>query len=202
MKYFTVVALSALFSLNAVYAANSSNVNVGVDQGGNRMYVGNGGTLDIETGGIFSLNSTTITPSSTEFNQLHNASQGSGELEVQRVARCFYDVTVSGGGAGTSTLSCTLPANAVIVGGLLDFATGITGGSGATVAIQANTANDILSAHSINTNYFTGRMAIVPVYTAASAVKMTGASSLQVVIGSSTLTAGKFNLFIDYFLSQ
>lgn len=32
----------------------TQNVNVGIEQGGNRMFVKNGGTLDIEAGGIFS----------------------------------------------------------------------------------------------------------------------------------------------------
>lgn len=38
----------------------SSNVNVGIEQGGNRLYVKNGGTLDIETGGILSFAGTPL----------------------------------------------------------------------------------------------------------------------------------------------
>jgi len=32
----------------------SANINIGTEQGGNRMFVRSGGTLDIEAGGIFS----------------------------------------------------------------------------------------------------------------------------------------------------
>ncbi|SDC06843.1 hypothetical protein SAMN05216337_1001174 [Bradyrhizobium brasilense] len=38
--------------------SNTQNVKVGIEQGAQRMFVKNGGTLDIEAGGVFSLGGT------------------------------------------------------------------------------------------------------------------------------------------------
>jgi hypothetical protein len=117
--------------------------------------------------------------------------------------RVTYDWAVDGGAISTITpaKTVTLPVNTIIYGGLLEVITAATvSGSVPTIAVQAQAANDLVSAANYNGAPWstTGIKAIVPVMTAATAVQVTStAKAVKVVIGTAaTLTALKFNVHL------
>src|SRR4051812_48465232 len=64
-----------------------------------------------------------------------------------KVMRAKYDFAVEGGAVSTIALNtATLPVGAVILGGYLDVQTIPTSGGSATIAVQAQAANDLVTA--------------------------------------------------------
>jgi hypothetical protein len=122
------------------------------------------------------------------------------------VAKFSYDFAVQGGVLGDITLAGTpLPKNAVVWDGVVDVITPLTGGAGATAAVStAQSANDLITAADITGAPWStaGSKALTPVGTAAASIKMTADRAPKLVIGTGALTAGKFNLFIKYYLSD
>lgn len=196
------LALIAFGISHVILANNSSTSSVGIDQGAARMFVANGGTLDIETGGILSMNAVTLTPTSTEFNAVHETAQSANQLGLMHYARWTYDFAVSGGAVGTINLTPQLPAKAVILGGFIDPSTSLLGLSGATISFGVEAAGDLKAAASVTGYASTGRSSLIPAFTGATSVKTTVARGLSVVIGTSTITQGKANIFVEYYLSQ
>lgn len=121
-----------------------------------------------------------------------------------RMGKWTYSFAVNGGGTGTIAMTGeTLPVNAVVIGGILDVTTAITGG--ATVAIQLQSANDIISAAADSGAPWstTGIKAIVPVFTAATSKKVaTTAKTPSLVVTVAAITAGIFNLTLVYGISD
>ena len=122
------------------------------------------------------------------------------------VAKFSYDFAAQGGAAGDITLVGTpLPIKAVVWDGVVDVITPLTGGAGATAAVSTSqSANDLITAADITGAPWStaGSKAIVPVGTAAASIKMTAARAPKLVVATNDLTAGKFNLFIEYYLSD
>ena len=119
----------------------------------------------------------------------------------------LYDFSVQGGAQGTINLDDTLnefgatgditiPDNSIVWSGIADVVTDPTSGGSATVALGLNTTTDILGATAIAS--VTGLLALVPVGTAATAVKMTAAQTLDMTIGTADLTAGYINVYLQY----
>lgn len=119
-----------------------------------------------------------------------------GSLEV---IRAKYKFSEDGGAAGTITLmpGSYVPDGFVIYGGWVDVIAAVTG-SGASVAVQLQAANDLISAAAISGAPWstTGRKAIVPVMTAASSLKATAARNISAVITAADLTAGEFDIVL------
>ncbi len=122
------------------------------------------------------------------------------------VAKFSYDYDVEGGATSTITLRGTpLPKNAIVWDGVVDVITALTSATSATAAVTTSqSANDLITAADVSGAPWstTGSKALVPVGTAAASIKMTAERKPAVVIGTGTLTAGKFNLFIEYYLSD
>lgn len=122
------------------------------------------------------------------------------------VAKFSYDFAVQGGVVGDIVLAGTpLPKNAIVWDGVVDVITALTGGAGATAAVStAQAANDLITAADITGAPWstTGSKALVPVGVAANSIKMTADRAPKLVVGTGALTAGKFNLFIEYYLSD
>lgn len=122
------------------------------------------------------------------------------------VAKFSYDFAVQGGVVGDIVLAGTpLPKNAIVWDGVVDVITALTGGAGATAAVStAQAANDLITAADITGAPWstTGSKALVPVGVAANSIKMTADRAPKLVVGTDALTAGKFNLFIEYYLSD
>jgi hypothetical protein len=123
-----------------------------------------------------------------------------------KVAVGEYDFAVDGGAIGTLVLrgggaaGGSIPNGAVILGGYIEIDTLFTTGSGATMALQANAANDLQTATIVSGAPYstTGIKAITPVFTAATAIKATAARQLTAVIATGTITAGKGRVVVFY----
>lgn len=116
-------------------------------------------------------------------------------------ARARYDFAVEGGAVSTIALIGTalIPSGAIILGGFVEV-TVVPVGAGASIAVQVEAANDIVSAAAISGAPWstTGRKSIVPVFTGATTVKTTAARDVSVVISAAVLTAGVFDVFVAY----
>jgi hypothetical protein len=121
-------------------------------------------------------------------------------------AKFQYDFDALGGVTGDIVLTGEpLPKNAIVFEGVVDVITPLTGGGGATAAVTtAQSANDLITAADITGAPWStaGSKALVPVGDASHSIKMTAERAPKLVIGTADLTAGKFNLFIEYYLSD
>ena len=121
-----------------------------------------------------------------------------------RVAQATYDFAVEGGAIGAIGLGVTLPDDAIIWDGFYDVKTTCTSATDAgTMALHAQTANDLKTATAISSGTTwdaPGVKAIVPVGTAAAAIKLTAARELTATIAVEDFTAGKFVLYVFYTL--
>lgn len=143
-----------------------------------------------------------------------------------QVLKAQYSFAVLGG-ASTSTTNtlklkdvdgkdAILPTNAVIRQVLIDVITApvaSTQTSGAPnhfngnfnapiFALGINNSADLKAAGSASTAYTAGLIAGTPVGTASTAVKVTGNSVVTLTLTGGSVTAGKFNAFIEYYLSD
>lgn len=122
---------------------------------------------------------------------------------VMRTHRVEYDFAVQGGAIGTISLGVALPAKAIILDGLVDVITQFTtaGADAGTIALGAESNVDLKAAIAVSdgTNpYDPGMKAIIPIGTAATAVKTTVARQLKLTIAGQAVTAGKLVLFVHY----
>lgn len=125
-----------------------------------------------------------------------------GTLKL-KVWKGFYDFAVDGGAVGTIVLRSNhgqLPIGAVVTAGFLSVLTGFTTGASGTGALQAEAANDIVTAAIVSGAPWstTGKKSIIPAMTGATAVTTTAARSPSFVIATGALTAGKFELVLFY----
>jgi len=125
-----------------------------------------------------------------------------------KVAVGEYDFAVDGGLVSTIALrgggaiGSTIPTGSIIVSGYVDILTTCTSGGAATIAAQAEAANDILSAVAV-ASWTAGVKNILPAptsgaLTASTGVKTTAARQISIVIGAFALTAGKFRIVLVY----
>jgi hypothetical protein len=103
---------------------------------------------------------------------------------------------------GTHGSGVWLPENAIITNTAYDVITTFTSATdAATIAIQAQAANDIVSATAISTgttwDNVTNMVAGTPV-SAATAVKTTTEKEIKFLVAVEALTAGKMTVYIDY----
>jgi hypothetical protein len=113
------------------------------------------------------------------------------------ILKVTYNFATDGGAVSTIELPVTVPSGAIVYGGLIDVDTAPTSGGSATIALGLNTNTDLLAATAIAS--VTGRVAIVPVFTAASAVKTTADRKLKLTIAVAALTAAKFDIYLNYY---
>jgi len=117
-----------------------------------------------------------------------------------------YDFAELGGTIGAIGLGVTIPDNAIIMRAYVDVLTTCESAADtATIALHAEGADDIVAAIAINdgTNpWDAGLHEGIEDGTVANAVKTTAARELTATIAVQDLTAGKFNLFVEYVLSD
>lgn len=119
-----------------------------------------------------------------------------------RIAKAKYDFAVQGGAKGTGNLlgldgkPVKLPNGAVIVNCLIDVTTaGAAGGTG-TMALTSNSAGDLKGAFAAAS--YTGKVACIPVGSAATAIKLTADRTLTYTIATTDWTQGKFWVYVHY----
>ncbi len=126
-----------------------------------------------------------------------------------QLLKCRYDVSVQTGAPGVyvnllgpDNKACLLPANAIIIEGMIDILTAPTSsGASAEIQISSGGSSGNLKTHAVITGY-RNRLDLIPVGTAATALKLASATSPTMVVTGGTLTTGKFNVFIQYLLSN
>lgn len=123
------------------------------------------------------------------------------------VMKAVYDFARLGGSSGASAIlkdasggQAVLPAHAIVTDCMIDVLTALSPAP-AQMSLGLTTVNDLKTATAVGS--YVGRMDCIPVDTAATAIKI--GSTRSSVIASFTVgavTAGKFNVFIEYYLSD
>lgn len=127
-------------------------------------------------------------------------------IGLRRVAHWKYDFAVDGGVVGEIIPAKTvyLPANAIVIGGIVNVTTALlAAGGAATIAIgtHAGATTSALMAATNKTSFtLAALMAIVPVWTAASAFKMSVEGQISITVATNALTAGVMEGFVEYFM--
>lgn len=134
------------------------------------------------------------------------ADSGDG-LGVVHLARATYDFAEHGGAISAIGLGVTIPDNAIVLGGLIDVLTTLTtaGADAGTIAVHVQTAGDIVAAVAVSDGanpWDAGLHAVIPAYTAATAIKLTAAREITATIAGQAVTAGKFEVFLLYVLGS
>lgn len=122
-----------------------------------------------------------------------------------KIARGVYDFAVDGGAVSTIALmgATRIPSGATILAGWIEVHTQLTSGGAATIAVQVESAGDIVPAIAV-ASWTAGRKKIVPGLTAAAdlsasaVVRTTAARDISAVIATAALTAGKFSVVLVY----
>lgn len=150
-----------------------------------------------------------------EFRLNQFGPQGSTEAQVgtalikekSHILKASYDFAKQGGLQGTISLlvedgkPAKLPSRAIVKDVLIDVLTAPTSGGAATIALSTGqAANDLKAATAIAS--YTGIVAGVPVGSAATSIKLTADRTPNMVVATADLTAGKFNVLIEYFFSD
>ena len=126
--------------------------------------------------------------------------QNSGLSPMKYVADFRYDFAKDGGAVGDIELGPYLPVNAIITSGMIHVETAATSGGSATVALKVNTAEDVLAATAVGSLTLNALLDVVPVGTAATAIRTTALKKLTMTIATATLTAGKIRVVLEYYL--
>lgn len=146
-------------------------------------------------------------PNFTDSGQSNSPGTGYVSSDGLRMARARYDFAVDGGGApGLITLAVSdiIPDNAVICGGFCNSITAASTGSSPTIAIgtSAGSAANSLKAATASSTFSTDAIvALVPVWTAATAIKMTAAGTITITTATAALTAGVFDIVVFYYVA-
>jgi len=123
-----------------------------------------------------------------------------------RMARAKYDFAVDGGGAPgliTPATNCIIPDNAIILSGFANPTTALVGSS-TTIAIgtSAGSSASALKAATAEATFSADALvALVPVFTAATAVKMSAAGSITITTAVAALTAGVMEITVFYYVA-
>jgi hypothetical protein len=123
------------------------------------------------------------------------------------VEKCVYDFAVLGGAIGAVNLRsaqgaalCQIPKNAIITNVIIDVITAGTTSASGTMALGAASTADLKAA--LAAASYTGLVAGIPVGTAATAIKLAADATITGTIATGALTAGKWNVDIQYIMSQ
>ena len=129
----------------------------------------------------------------------------SGLENKKRTAYYTYDFAKHGGAVSAIAINGDgIPAGAIIADGIIHVRTAIAASAASTTgAIMAIGANDIYTAATITAAFALNAMlATIPVGTAATCVRVTSnISKLTFTIGVQPITAGKFTVALDYWIT-
>lgn len=124
-----------------------------------------------------------------------------------RMARFKYDFAVDGGAISTITLATNsiIPANGIILGGILNPTTALISGGSATISfglLAGSTGSAALKALTAVATYsIDALLPVVPVFTAGSAIKLSAAGAITMSIAVAPLTAGVLEGTLFYFVA-
>ncbi len=121
---------------------------------------------------------------------------------VGGIAKVVYDVADLGGKIGNISLELALPSGAIIHRGFIDVVPPLASGGSATVTLSfIGSSTQALLAAPSNYDALTSVHALAVNTTAVklSSTNATKTSVLNVVIAGADLTAGRFNVYLQYF---
>jgi len=140
----------------------------------------------------------------TAFTDNGSVSLTSGYVAVDgvRTARAYYDFAVDGGAVATITpaQSDTIPANAILTGGVINSTTAVTSGGAATVAVGVSAGGSTTTILGATGKASFTLDAVIISTTAATPVKMTAAGAITLTVATATLTAGVIEVIVTYVL--
>lgn len=121
-------------------------------------------------------------------------------------AHARYVFSTDGGAVGliTPSANVTIPQNAIIIGGTINITTAFTSGGSATVSVgtsAGSSATSILTATAV-ASMTVGQLAMVPVFTAATYVKLSASGQITVTVGTASLTAGVMDVIVMYLVGN
>jgi hypothetical protein len=127
-------------------------------------------------------------------------------LSTGQLWRAKYDFAVDGGAVGliTPKVNVTIPDNAIIIGGILNPTTALVGTS-STIAVgtsAGSSAASLKAATAEATYSIDAILATIPIFTAASAVKMTAAGQITITVAVAALTAGVMEISLYGFCAS
>lgn len=132
------------------------------------------------------------------------AAQASAEAAAASLKKlCLkaqYSFDDLGGAVGDIGLGVSLPDNAVITNVVIDVIDTLTSGGLATVAIKAQTAADLYAATAFGS--ITGIKQGIPNNVVANMIKTTATREITATVAVAALTGGKFNVFVEYLVSD
>lgn len=126
--------------------------------------------------------------------------------QTKGMMKVVYDFTVQGGAIGAINLldengnAAILPAGAIITNTTFDVITALTTSASGTMAVNSEAAGDLKAA--LAAASWTGKLAGVPVGTAATWVKLTANRQIVATIATGAITAGKWYAFVEFVLSS
>ena len=166
---------------------------------------GPGSTYFDTTNKVLYVNTGTLaSPTWNSFGAIPAANLGG--LGLVGNAKMTYDFAVDGGAVSTITPSNspTIPDKAIILGGTIDITTQLTSGGAATIALgtSAGSSTTSLKGATAVASWTAGQLALVPVFTAATYVKLTAAGRPTLTIATAALTAGKFDVNLLYIIGN
>ncbi len=125
---------------------------------------------------------------------------------VKRTAKFEYNFAVLGGafGAPIPLTGEALPANAVVLDGRIYVIVPLNSGGAATVALQIVAAGDLVVAAPFGGVPWTpaGDYPVIPINTAATDILAPAGGVPTITIAVANLTAGRFDLFLDYLVND
>lgn len=125
-------------------------------------------------------------------------------LGQRRTAIFTFDAGVAANQTvGAHAAPFKLPANAIIVGGVVDVVKAFTGEASAALAVSIAGANDIVASAAVSGAPWstTGRKAIVPKANTpeSTGIKLTADKAITCTVATAALTAGKAVIYLDYY---
>lgn len=121
---------------------------------------------------------------------------------VKRTAHFLYDFSIHGGAIGDITLeNDVIPDDALVVSGAVHVKTALTSDGSATIAMYLLTAADVLAATAVASYSLAANIVVKQVpQTASTWLKMTAKKNLKLTVAVAALTAGKAEIFLDYYM--
>ncbi len=128
-----------------------------------------------------------------------------------QLLRCSYSFLVQGVGSSsvvnlkdTDGSNCSLPPGAIVIDGMIDglFIPAGAGSIAIGSGIFGQAAGDLKAAAAAST--YSGLLDVIPASTAATAIKnnSTLPAVPKMTMTFAAVTSGKFNVYIEYYLSQ
>ena len=126
-----------------------------------------------------------------------------GGLGAVGNAKMTYDFATDGGAIATitPTNSPTLPAGAIVLGGVIDITTTLTSGGLATIALGFGSGAQVaaLKGATAVASYAAGTtLVMIPIFTSATYYKLTAAARMTLTVAAFVLTAGRLDVNVVY----